>query len=112
MQTHELSPAFQAAQWSRRLLYAATAMFVVGVVLGSFIGTEGFLIGAVLWFPLWLCSFILAFLALWRASNSETGRMARRLATETMVALAIMLVAQIIIALLTNMVNIRVGVSQ
>jgi hypothetical protein len=99
----------QAAQWSRRFLFAATAIFVVGVLLGSVIGTEAFLLGAVVWLPIWLWCVALSFVALWQSSNSVSGLRTRRMAVETLAALAVMFVAEVAIALLTNMLSVKVG---
>jgi hypothetical protein len=104
-----ISSAMQAAQWSRRFLFAATAIFVAGVLLGSLIGTEAFLLGAVVWLPIWLWCMALAFVALWQSSNSVSGRRTRRMALETLAALAVMFVAEVVIALLTNMLSVKVG---
>jgi hypothetical protein len=106
-----ISPALQIAQWSRRFLFAATALFVVGVLLGTLIGTEGFLFGAVIWFPIWFWCLALALVSLWQSSNSDAGRMARQMAFETLGALALMLIAEILVALFTNMLSVRVGLS-
>jgi hypothetical protein len=106
-----ISPAMQAAQWSRRFLFAATAIFVAGVLLGSLIGSEAFLFGAVMWLPIWLWCVALSFVALRQSSNSESGRRTRRMALETLAALAVMFVAEVAIALLTNMLSIEVGFS-
>jgi hypothetical protein len=104
-----ISPALQIAQWSRRFLFAATALFVLGMILGTLIGTEGFLFGAVVWLPIWFWCLALALVALWRASNSAAGRMARQMAVETLGALALMLVAEILVAVFTNMLSVRIG---
>ena len=106
-----ISQALQTARWSRRFLFAATALFVIGVILGTLIGTDGFLFGAAIWFPIWLWCLALALVTLWRSSNSALGRAARRMALETLAALAVMLVAQVVIALFTNMLSVQVGLS-
>jgi hypothetical protein len=106
-----ISPAVQVAIWSRRFLFAATALFVLGMILGTLIGTEGFLFGAVVWLPIWFWCLALALLALWQSSNSPAGRMARQMAVETLGALALMLIAEILVALFTNMLSVRVGLS-
>jgi len=106
-----ISSALQIAQWSRRFLFAATALFVLDMILGTLIGTEGFLFGAVVWLPIWFWCMALALVALWQSSNSAGGRMARQMAVETLGALALMLIAEVLVALFTNMLSVRVGLS-
>src|SRR5262245_55018943 len=106
-----ISPAVQAAQWSRRLLVVALVLFVLGVLLGSVIGAEGFLFGAVIWLPVWLCSMIIALIALRQSSYSEAGWRIRRSVLETILSLLVMLLTGIAIAFLTDVLDLRVGLS-
>lgn len=103
-----ISPAQQTAQWSRRLLLVTTAIFVVGVILGSLLGTDGFLVASVFWLPVWVCCLVVAFVALWRSSDSALGRRARTTALGTIVALAFMMLVGIVVVVLTNMLSVTV----
>ncbi|MEO8287858.1 MAG: hypothetical protein ABI670_15625 [Chloroflexota bacterium] len=106
-----ISPALSAAEFSRRLLMVATGIFVVSVMLGSIIGTEAFLVGGLILLPVWVSCLVTALIALYQSSNSDLGRRTRKMALETLVALGLILAAEIVIGLLTNMLNVRVGVS-